>query len=374
MVAQNQISENIKRIMKREGLKVQEVAESAGISRVAFSAIKNGKTKEPRVSNLQIIAKVLGVRLYDLLVEPPSISTVRLRSKKPRPKIDNAKREQIIIGAGFWLKDFNYLESLLAKKRPYVFEEIESRIRSLRSNIPRKTAHLAREALNLDDHEPVQDIGGLLENAGVKIYTKSLDIENFFGFSIGPKDSGPAIGINFDENITVERKIFTAIHELGHLLLHPKAYDVSKLEENSKEENEADVFGGSFLVPDLGLEDAWKKAYGLGFVERVLHIKRIFKVSYLCILHRLADLKIIAVYDDAKSKFLDEYQKRYGEKLGEKDEPFPLAKIDFVEDRLPSLVREAIETEEISMSRGAEILGQSLTEMRKTAASWELAA
>lgn len=51
-------------------------------------------------------------------------------------------------------------------------------------------------------------------------------------------------------------------------------------------------------------------------------------------------------------------------------EPEDLSPADFMEDRLLRLVRRAIEAEEITLSRGAEILGLSMQEMRQLSVSW----
>ena len=51
-------------------------------------------------------------------------------------------------------------------------------------------------------------------------------------------------------------------------------------------------------------------------------------------------------------------------------EPAALDAHDFQGDRLARLVRRAVEAEEISLARGAEILGLGVSEMRDLAASW----
>ncbi len=51
-------------------------------------------------------------------------------------------------------------------------------------------------------------------------------------------------------------------------------------------------------------------------------------------------------------------------------EPDRLSPSDFAEDRLSLLVRRVIEGEQITLSRGAEILGYSLDDMRQLALSW----
>lgn len=52
------------------------------------------------------------------------------------------------------------------------------------------------------------------------------------------------------------------------------------------------------------------------------------------------------------------------------DEPERLSAIDFAESRLLGLVRKAVEHEDITLARGAEILGLSLTQMRDLSAAW----
>lgn len=51
--------------------------------------------------------------------------------------------------------------------------------------------------------------------------------------------------------------------------------------------------------------------------------------------------------------------------------PDSLSSSDFIEDRLSILVRIAIEKDEITMSRGAEILRLDLEAMRERVSSWE---
>jgi len=51
-------------------------------------------------------------------------------------------------------------------------------------------------------------------------------------------------------------------------------------------------------------------------------------------------------------------------------EPDSLSSSYFVEDRLSRLVRKAIERDEITMSRGAEILRLDLEAMREIVSSW----
>lgn len=373
------ISLNVKRIRASRDMSQTAAAKAAGISRQAFIDIENGKTKEPRVGNLQAIADTFGVQIMDLLAEPPKLSTVRFRSNSIKTEKDKAKKEQSLIEAAYWLNNFNFLQSAVGDKKEYKFKSIWAEANKSKANRPIVAAKLAREALALKADEPIGDIVGLMENAGIKIKLARLDIKNFFGFSASESDGGPAIIVNTDDGISFERQIFTIAHELGHLILHPEAYDPTKTQESKREESEANAFAGYFLMPQNAFEKKLKESYGLGFVERVLHIKRFFRVSYLTVLRRMADMKL-AEHGSLIAKFNTLYKNKYGESLAHhkepyglekpEKEPYGLEKPDVVEDYLSTLVRKALEKDEITVSRAAEILNVPLMNMREIINSW----
>lgn len=373
MASVQTIPRNLLRLRASRGLSQEQVAQEAGISRNAYRSIEAGQA-EPRVSNLEGIARALGVALSDLLAEPPGLSSVRFRSSKARTARARAKRELVVANVARWLRDFGDIEDLLGQRKPYALETAAGRIANLRGpGRPVEAARLARQALGLRDDEPIRDICGLLESAGVKVWPANLDIEDFFGLSVAAGDGGPAVVVNVCEDISVERRIFTAAHELGHLLLHPRAYDVAKVEEDDDEEKQANLFASHFLMPDKVFQSEWRDTYGLPFTDRVLHVKRIFRVSYQTVLFRLVEL---GRADAGKvwMVFRAQWKHRSQQSLGKKDEPLPLAEVDFLENRLRRLVREALESEKITLSRGAEILGLDLGAMREEVAAWEVAA
>ncbi|RKY05783.1 MAG: DNA-binding protein [Planctomycetota bacterium] len=368
MKPEKAISLNVKRIRASRGMTQTATAKAAGISRQAYIDIEKGKTKEPRVGNLQAIAGAFDVQIMDLLAEPPKLSTVRFRNNSMKTKKDNAKREQCLVEAACWLKNFNFLQSVVGEKKEYILKSVLAKAGDSKTTRPIVAAESAREVFGLKEDEPIGDIVGLIESAGIKIKLAQLDIKKFFGFSASESDGGPAIIVNTDKEINIERQIFTIAHELGHLILHPQAYDPSQTQESDCEESEANVFAGYFLMPKNTFEKKLSESYGLGFVERVLHIKRFFRVSYLTILHRMAEMKI-AEYGALIKQFNILY-KKYGESLANHKEPCGLDTPDVVEDYLSTLVRKALEKNEITVSRAAEILNVPLMDMREIINSW----
>lgn len=368
------IAINVRRFRASRGMSVVNTAKAAGISRQALGNIEKGLTKEPRVSNLQALANALDVQIVDLLAVPPKLNTVRFRSNSVKTAKDKAKKEQYLIDAAFWLGDFNFLQDAVCDKKEYKLRNAVKDIGGLKNNRPVKAAELTRLAFDLKEDEPIGDIIGLMENAGIKVKTSKFELKNFFGFSISEPDGGPAIVVNSNRHVTIERQIFTVAHELGHLLLHPQAYNPDKSKENELEEKEADLFAANFLVPKSAFKKKLDESYGLGFVEKIIHVKRFFGVSYQSILHRLTDLGV-SDYNSLVIKFSYLYKKKFGKSLAGHVEPNGLEEYDFVEDYLRSLIRKALDKNIITVSRAAEIQNISLIEMREIINSWaEMAA
>jgi Zn-dependent peptidase ImmA (M78 family) len=297
-------------------------------------------------------------------------------------------REQILVDVGRWLGDFGDLEGILDDRVHHDVDQIRGRLRARKAR-GEAAAALAREAFDLDAEEPVRDICGLFESGGIKVGELKVASHDFFGLSVAPAEGGPAVIVNTWDRIPVERWIFTAAHELGHLILHLSDYDINLTGEEKKHEEEANAFAAAFLMPNASFRKEWDATYGLGFVDRVLKVKRIFRVSYRTVLYRLA-----SAYPGPENiwvRFQMDYRRRSGRTLLRVDEPealaqdafrasFPegssagepdkLSRVDFMQDRLSGLVRKAVEQEKISLDRGAEILGLSLLDMRDLAASW----
>ena len=90
----------------------------------------------------------------------------------------------------------------------------------------------------------------------------------------------------------MERQIFTVAHELGHLLLHRNSYSVNESYEpisDAKQEREADVFASHLLIPEDSFVKRWNEERGLHWIDRILSLKRYFRVSYQVILFRLKE-------------------------------------------------------------------------------------
>jgi Zn-dependent peptidase ImmA (M78 family)/DNA-binding XRE family transcriptional regulator len=360
------VARNTRRIRLAKKLSRTKLAECSNLSLSAINNIENCKGK-PRVNTLLAVSQALDVPLQELFLPVRVLEKVRFRSRASMKS-----RENLLAEISRRLDDLDYLEEILDERIPSKLRLIRGRASGIH---PREAASYCREELGLASPEPVNDICSLLENAGIKLFTVTNSSEAFYGLSVAEEDGGPAIVVNVQERISIERRIFSAAHELGHLLLHLDAYDVDDSAENKDEEREADLFAGHFLMTDEAFRKEWNDAAGLHWVDRVLKVKTIFRVSYKTVIARLLEHK--AVDRSVWMKFTIAYKNRFNRNLPFKEEPrglasepFGIAPFDFFEDRFSRLVRRAVEEEKISLSRGAEMLRISVDEMRELSANW----
>lgn len=362
------LAANLKRLRAARKMSQQALAEASGVSSSAIKKLEREGTT-PRANTLMQITKALGANFQDLFIEPQTLYNVRFRARK---KIQG--RDQILVRISRWLDDFNALESQMG-------ENLEYRLANLAWSSNYKTdpitfAGAVRSELGLKDDEPIHDICGLLEHAGIKLLPYTYASDKFFGLSVGPQEKGPAIIVNTWDRISTERQIFSAAHELGHLLMHLNEYSETEEEEPKEQEKEADLFAGHLLMPKAGFDKEWEDTFGMNPLDRVMKVKRIFRVSYRSVLHRLVQEGQMS--SSVWRQFPIAFERYYGKKLSQKEEPYiegaepyGMQPFDFYEDRLGRLVRKAIDQDKISVGRGAEILGLSTEAMLERVAEWE---
>lgn len=369
------VGANVARLRLDQQLTQEGLAEKAGISRVALGKIERS-TVIPRAATLAGLANALDVPLSELVTPVRPLEGVRFRADR-----QVHSREQILARVSKWLDAYAGLEADLDDSRDFGFQ-----IQLPQAIEPVEAARRARSAAGLGPEEPVRDICGLLEDNGVKVLLFETRRDSFFGLSVGPDGGGPAVVVNTWDRISVERWIFTAAHELAHLLLHPTEYQRDRTEVPAKTEREADEFASEFLMPNRAFTKEWDGTHGHPLLFRVLKVKRIFRVSYKTVLYRLTQAH--GYPSEIWRTFQRQHRAHFGKTLRKADEPDAMRKSeftwnwrrsgepeglsphDFVEDRLCRLVRTAVEKGRISLGRAAEIFGIPRDEMRARAREW----
>lgn len=147
---------------------------------------------------------------------------------------------------------------------------------------------------------PVSAVDGVGAALGITVYRAHLgkDLESTIS---GAFYKHPALGfaiiINLD--MTRGRRCFTAAHELAHALLHSGNDAIIVSDSGSRgdqRETYADAFAGEFLMPEEGIRRALESLDAgpkIEDVETVIHLQRMFNVSYITALVRLRQANII---------------------------------------------------------------------------------
>ena len=374
------VRENLARLRLDRESTQRRLAERAGLSRGAVGRIERGLVT-PRTETLEALAAALGAGLGDLVLPVRPLRSVRFRALAP-----GRGREQILAEVSKWLDDYRLLEDRLGDSPEFGF-------RSARRRDPAESPHAvagaARNAAGLSPDAPLSDLCRLLEDHGVKVLPLRTRRDSFSGLSVGPEDGGPAVVVNTGERIPVERRIFTAARELGHLLLHSDEYDRAAAippEADAREsERAADAFAGEFLMPETAFGPAWDTTLGDPFLSRVRKVERIFGVSCRTVLDRL--IATGRANREAWDTFRAGHEEQYGRAPDETAETFPITESEartpwradeqdglsdneFGRNRRSRLVRRGIEEEVITLGRAAEILGLRRTALRGWMRGW----
>ena len=204
-----------------------------------------------------------------------------------------------------------------------------------------------------------------LERNDVKIIQFKAGNRDVSGFSAYNKRSGYCIFLNSE--CTVERRFFTAVHELAHLIFHKSDYEGDiKIEKEGIKEDIANEFAGSFLVPSKALKEFCKEKFieKVGF-EDVMSLKKYFNVSAKCIIKRLLNEKII------NEKEYEDLNNKIDSKVSPYDEYEPIEKERNIENyRFINLIKKAFFDEIITVSKVAELLEIPVEEANKKVMEW----
>ena len=374
------LSENLRRLREARRLTQDETAQRAGISVLSYRNIEMGKN-EPRLETLTAISNAFEVDVFDLFKPVLILNAVRFRAQKKL-----RTRNEILSEVAVWLQNYRELEALLDKMPiSNSLSELSSELSAHESSEQRakEAAKKVRELWGLNDSEPIRNICGLFMKHDVKVLSYPKKTEGFFGLSVGSDDGGPAVVVNTWSRIPVERWIFSAAHELGHLILHKESYDVQEADEKDAEENEASYFAAQFLMPDEALFEELKYLRGMPLIQIVIGLKGIFKVSWKTVVKRLVNHRILD--NSAWPRLYGDF-KKHGYDLKGHREPLPLGTEDYVAasgleveklrpnyflaSQIESLVYEALQKEKITVSKAAKILNKSVADMRSLARDW----
>ncbi|MFW6030001.1 MAG: ImmA/IrrE family metallo-endopeptidase, partial [Halanaerobiales bacterium] len=231
-------------------------------------------------------------------------------------------------------------------------------------------AEKQRRYMGVDDALNV-NIFNLFEENNINIVAQEIDDQNLDALSAYSKDKGAFIFVNDRKDIPEERKIFSVVHELGHLILHRDEYskDVSQLKyTNSRikdiREKVADYFAMSFLIPAKVLESYSYYFDGYVDLDLIIEKKKDFGVSAKSLIMALKENGFI---DGPTLGALFKFLRERGFEI---TEPNPREYIK-KNEKLLALVRKLVIEKKITINKAAVVLNIPVLEMRRQAKRWK---
>ncbi len=386
--SQSIMGKRIAKFRENLGWSQTSLAKAAGLHRNTLVNYELAKT-DPGAMDLLKIARALGCGVTDLLRDEGGAGVMRFAF---RAHASLKKNVQLISKASQLVRAYDEIEQITESELPVTLRKIPAPDGGHTLQSIRTAADQLRKQSTLADAGP-ENISGILEGLGVRVVFLAPELPGLEGLSAIHEDK-PFVLLRDrqKEKKLVERTIFSAAHELGHLVLHPWLFQDADphtqgnpAEGNQGEpdgnssnsklwEKEANTFAGHFLAPTGEIYRIWneEKLGRLPLFDALLILKRVFQVSFHCLFHRVTEEKLcppVTVQD-----FLYQVKARLGiqgKAKMEDLEPAPLPPDALnTTNRFSRLVHQAFVLEEIGVSKVAELFQLPLEEAKQITYNW----
>jgi Zn-dependent peptidase ImmA (M78 family)/DNA-binding XRE family transcriptional regulator len=337
----NAFAEQLKSARKMKGWSLQQLADnlSIPITKQALSKYEQNSMK-PGSEVLIALAKALDVKPDYFLREPAiKLGPIDFRKKETLPVKQIDRIKELVKE---FLERYLEIEQLLQLKTKFV--------NPLKNIVIADVSQVEKAALKLIDawnlgFDPIPNVIEMLEINGIRVIEIDAP-DQFDGLSTYVNDI-PVVVVS--KNYTVERKRFTALHELGHLVL--------TIKDGADKERICHAFAGALLLPDNCLEKLIGNKRNNIAPGELVSIKEQFGISVQAIMMR-AQLKGI-INNFAANRF---WRSIAGNKKEEGLGSFAGTEKSY---RFEHLVFRLAAEEIVSLSKAANLAGMKMAKFRE---------
>jgi Zn-dependent peptidase ImmA (M78 family)/transcriptional regulator with XRE-family HTH domain len=350
---------------------VAQLAARIGVSRNTITNYEAEKT-EPSTSELLRLAEAFGCAIQDLLRSESAAVPPRFAFRAHQPL---RKDPSITVAARKYLRAYDEIEEITNSRLQGKLRKLDGDYDGpLKDRDIEMAADTLRQTSGLHDTGP-ENIASVLEGLGVRTLFFEHEGKGLEGLSTIQGDM--ILVMLRDRKRVVERTIFSAAHELGHLVLHPHLFTNEEQDEDGdskRYEEEANKFAGNFLVPSDEVVRVWReeRLNRLSLFNALILLKRVFHVSFHCLYHRVTELKLHPPID--RAIFTNQIKQQLGivgpAKMDDL-EPDPLKpEVLFRTNRFSRLVRSAFFQELIGVSKVAEMFQVTVDKAQEITTDW----
>ncbi|WP_010648778.1 helix-turn-helix domain-containing protein [Oceanobacillus massiliensis] len=297
------VGENLTNLRIMHGYSRKQLSDILGVTEQAVWQYENNYTS-PKMQVINELKQVFNVKnkyfyTNDVLKKTNKTETVNVMNIAYRSKIMN-----VVSKTQAEAKHIEYLDTfvdyLTAKVRYPTMQIIRLRdevISYLNNSTDdrlvqiNKVAELARKKLGFRN-DTNEDLMFLVEKSGVFIFEKALG-EEIDAYSLWTNNERPYIILG-NMKRSASRRNFDIAHELAHILLHYRI-EFTNLDrkEHKNIENEANIFAGTFLLPEDEFRNDMKDILHITNPDAYIDLKKKWSVSLQVLGYRAAKLRII---------------------------------------------------------------------------------
>lgn len=342
-------SQRFKSARLLNGYSLQELADKLGnrVSRQALHKYEKGEMI-PDSAMIGLLSDVLDVR-PDFFFREMQVKIGPIAFRK-FPDLPAKEEHRIIETVRDYLSRYLELEEIIGIRTEFqhplegfkeitCFQDVEDAAQEVRK----------KWALGCD---PIYNAIELLEDKHIKIVEVAAG-DSFDGMQTWVNGSIPVIAINKNRLDKTDRKRFTVMHELGHLLLtFPKEMP------EKQQETFCHQFAGAILIPEPAMKEELGPKRRKLMVEELAALKQQYGVSIQAIAMRAKDLGIIS---DSYCRQFFTYIRQKGWKV---NEPVIYEGRE-QSNRFPQLIFRALAEEVISIGQAASLANKKLADFKQ---------
>lgn len=274
----------LKNIRRMRGLTLDEVSQRLNgmVTKQAISKYERGLMK-PSSTVMDALCKLYQASPDFLLGRKPVVlSDFSFRSKEPVPQ---KLKQRIISQVQIWMEHYLALENLFDLIT--VFRNPVHGLNIVDFDDMENAALQVRRKWGLGN-DTIASVCRVLELVGIKVL--ELDIEEDVDGLCGWVNKKTPFIVLKKNNVTVERKRFTALHELAHILF-PCLNEM----EYKRKERMCHRFASAILLPKEVVDTYVGKVRDNLSVAELSSLRSMYGISVAAIVHRLKDLNVISI-------------------------------------------------------------------------------
>ena len=331
-------SKNLKYYRLKKQISKAELASMVGISPMSITHYENGD-RRPDMSVIKLLAKALDVKTADFISSRNTNLVFVHGEFRKNSNMAKARQEYIRESVEEYFNRFYEVLEYLGGET--LEKSVELGCIKLSGDVEKDGMNL-RKHLGFSSSGPISRLVEQLENKGILIYMLEDENRDFNGIN-GTINGRPYIAVN--RNMTSERIRTTIVHELAHLMFD---WNSMKIEDNEKYST---AIAGSFLFPR---EDVFRE---LGISRKAITtdmymVCKEYGIAMSLLVVRAHLCKVIS--DTVYTKYFRQNGKNENSRI-EKEES----------TLFEQLVYRAVNEEEITIQKGAELLKTTYENVEK---------